>query len=59
MIRTPKILPFIFIFFSLTQSSTKIDNLHSTLTEYYDDGSEMNQRIIIEFINSDYCQKKC
>lgn len=31
----------------------------STLLDHYDDGSEMNQRIILEFIASPVCQKEC
>lgn len=55
----PQILCLIFTFFTLAQTATRSSNIGSTLMEHYDDGSEMNQRIILEFITSDNCQQRC
>lgn len=33
--------------------------LADTLMDHYDDGSEMNQRIIAEFLGSRECERQC
>lgn len=40
-------------------SSASSVELKDTLMDHYDDGSEMNQRIITEFLESEQCQKEC
>lgn len=47
---------------TLLVSSAMASNTHSysyTLQQLYDDGSEMNTRIISEFISSQICQSSC
>lgn len=44
---------------TFVQTATTASSVGSTLMEHYDDGSEMNQRIIMEFLSSHLCQEKC
>ena len=46
------------LMFVLT-SAIRTPEIGSLLLDNYDDGSEMNQRIILEFMTSEQCQRRC
>ena len=39
--------------------NTRTGNVSTTLMDHYDDGSEMNQRIILDYMSSEQCQSWC
>lgn len=59
MIQYSQVLLLALTLLVLAETATRHSDVSNILMEHYDDGSEMNQRIILEFLASDVCQQKC
>ena len=59
MAQGPHLLLLVLTLLALVSAATRRSDVGNTLKEHYDDGSEMNQRVILDFLTSELCQQKC
>ena len=52
-------LPTLLLLFTLITLAFSASSPHQTLTENYDDGSEMNRQIIRDYIQGEECVRRC